>query len=103
MVEAMDIGFIGLGKMGHGMAANLVNAGHTVTVYNRTPNKAEALARQGARPARSGAEACGGEVVITMLAADAAVEEVGFGEQGMLASLAPAATHASSSSIVVVY
>ena len=43
MVEAMDIGFIGLGKMGHGMAANLINAGHTVTVYNRTSAKADEL------------------------------------------------------------
>jgi 3-hydroxyisobutyrate dehydrogenase-like beta-hydroxyacid dehydrogenase len=101
MVEAMDIGFIGLGKMGHGMAANLVNAGHTVTVYNRTPAKAQALARQGARPARSIAEACGGEVVISMLADDAAVEETVFGEQGMLASLAPGAAHVSSSTISV--
>lgn len=101
MVEAMDIGFIGLGKMGHGMAANLVTAGHTVTVYNRTPAKAEALAHQGARAAHSVAEACGGEVLITMLADDAAVEEVVFGEQGVLASLAPGATHVSSSTISV--
>ena len=97
----MDIGFIGLGRMGHGMAANLVNAGHTVTVYNRTAAKAEELARQGATPARSVAEACRGDLVITMLADDAAVDEVVFGEQGMLASLAPGATHVSSSTISV--
>jgi 3-hydroxyisobutyrate dehydrogenase-like beta-hydroxyacid dehydrogenase len=101
MVEAMDIGFIGLGKMGHGMATNLVKAGHTVTVYNRTPAKAEALARDGATVAHNVAEACGGEVVITMLADDAAVEDVVFGEQGVLASLAPGATHVSSSTISV--
>jgi 3-hydroxyisobutyrate dehydrogenase-like beta-hydroxyacid dehydrogenase len=101
MVEAMDIGFIGLGKMGQGMAANLVDAGHTVTVYNRTAAKADALARQGATPARSVAEACGGDVVITMLADDAAVEDVVFGEQGVLASLASGATHVSSSTISV--
>jgi 3-hydroxyisobutyrate dehydrogenase-like beta-hydroxyacid dehydrogenase len=97
----MDIGFIGLGRMGHGMAANLVNAGHTVTVYNRTAAKAEALARQGARVAHNVAEVCDGDVVITMLADDAAVEEVVFGEQGILASLAPGATHISSSTISV--
>lgn len=101
MVEAIDIGFIGLGKMGQGMAANLVKAGHTVTVYNRTASKAEALARQGARTARSVAEACSTEVVITMLADDAAVEEVVFGEEGMLAALPPGATHVSSSTIGV--
>jgi 3-hydroxyisobutyrate dehydrogenase-like beta-hydroxyacid dehydrogenase len=101
MVDAMDIGFIGLGKMGQGMAANLVKAGHTVTVYNRTASKAEALARQGARTAPSVAEACSTEVVVTMLADDAAVEEVVFAEEGMLAALPPGATHVSSSTISV--
>jgi 3-hydroxyisobutyrate dehydrogenase-like beta-hydroxyacid dehydrogenase len=101
MVDAMDIGFIGLGRMGHGMATNLVKAGHTVTVYNRTAAKADELVRQGARLAGSVAEACGGEVVITMLADDAAVDETVFGEQGVLASLAPGATHISSSTLSV--
>jgi 3-hydroxyisobutyrate dehydrogenase-like beta-hydroxyacid dehydrogenase len=101
MVDAMDIGFIGLGRMGHGMAANLVKASHTVTVYNRTAAKADELVRQGARLAGSVAEACGGEVVITMLADDAAVDETVFGEHGVLASLAPGATHISSSTISV--
>jgi 3-hydroxyisobutyrate dehydrogenase-like beta-hydroxyacid dehydrogenase len=97
----MDIGFIGLGKMGRGMATNLISAGHTVTVFNRTSAKAEALARQGARAASSVAEACGGQVLITMLADDAAVEEVVFSEHGVLASLAPGATHVSSSTVSV--
>lgn len=101
MVDAMDIGFIGLGRMGRGMAANLVNAGHTVTVYNRTAAKSDELVRQGARLAGSVAEACGGEAVITMLADDAAVDETVFGEHGVLASLAPGATHISSSTISV--
>ena len=97
----MDIGFIGLGNMGRGMAANLVNAGHTVTVYNRDAAKADPLVRQGATLARTVAEACGGDIVMTMLADDEAVEEVVFGEQGVLASLAPGATHVSSSTISV--
>lgn len=97
----MNIGFIGLGQMGHGMAANLVNAGHAVTVYNRTAAKADALVREGAMLARSIAEACGGDVVITMLADDAAVEDIVLGERGVLASLAPGATHVSSSTISV--
>src|ERR1700754_1174013 len=97
----MDIGFIGLGSMGRGMAANLVNAGHTVTVYNRNAAKADPLVRQGATLARTVAEACSGEVVMTMLADDGAVEEVVFGEQGVLASLAPGATHVSSSTISI--
>jgi 3-hydroxyisobutyrate dehydrogenase-like beta-hydroxyacid dehydrogenase len=101
MVEAMDIGFIGLGNMGRGMAANLVNAGHTVTVYNRSAAKADALVRHGARLAHTVADACGGDVVITMLADDAAVEDVAFGEQGVLAWLQSGATHVSSSTISV--
>jgi 3-hydroxyisobutyrate dehydrogenase-like beta-hydroxyacid dehydrogenase len=101
MVEAMDIGFIGLGKMGQGMATNLVNAGHAVSVYNRSAAKADALVRQGARHAHTVAEACGGDVVITMLADDTAVEDVVFGEQGVLVSLRSGATHVSSSTISV--
>jgi 3-hydroxyisobutyrate dehydrogenase-like beta-hydroxyacid dehydrogenase len=101
MVEGMEIGFIGLGNMGRGMAANLIKAGHNVTVYNRTAGKADALVRQGATPAHTVAEACRGEVVVTMLAGDEAVEEVTFGERGILASLRPGAPHVSSSTISV--
>jgi 3-hydroxyisobutyrate dehydrogenase-like beta-hydroxyacid dehydrogenase len=97
----MDIGFIGLGKMGGGMAANLLKAGHRVTVYNRSPEKAEALVQQGAAAARTVADACKAEVVFTMLADDRAVEGVAFGQGGIVASLAPGATHVSSSTISV--
>ena len=45
----MDVGLIGLLQMGIGMAANLLKAGHRVTVYNRTRAKAETLVAQGAR------------------------------------------------------
>ena len=48
--KTMHIGFLGLGHMGAGMAANLVKAGHDVTVYNRTRAKAEALVAQGPYP-----------------------------------------------------
>jgi len=44
----MEVGFIGLGQMGVGMAGSLLRAGHEVTVYNRTPSKAQALIDQGA-------------------------------------------------------
>lgn len=101
MVDGMEIGFIGLGNMGRGMATNLVKAGHQVTVYNRSPGKAEALVQQGASAARNVAEASTGEVVFTMLSDDRAVEEVVFGENGVVASLAPGATHVSSSTISV--
>lgn len=97
----MDIGFIGLGNMGQGMAANLIGAGHQVTVYNRSPGKAEGLVERGATAASTVAEACTGDVVFTMLADDRAVEAVAFGEQGILAALTPGATHVSSSTISV--
>ena len=101
MVDVMKIGFIGLGNMGAGMAANLLRAGHEVTAYNRSMDKVVALAEQGATPAKSVAETCEGDIVITMLADDAAVEAVTFGDDGIRASLHSGATHVSSSTISV--
>ncbi|MFN6547756.1 NAD(P)-dependent oxidoreductase [Mycolicibacterium nivoides] len=95
----MKIGFIGLGNMGAAMAANLLKAGHVVTAYNRSPDKATALAAQGARPAASVADACQGDVVVTMLANDDAVRAVTFGDDGILASLSEGAVHVSSSTV----
>lgn len=83
MVDDMKIGFIGLGNMGAGMAANLLKAGHDLTAYNRSPDKVAALAEQGATPAKTVAEACGGDVVISMLANDEAVEAVTSGDDGI--------------------
>jgi 3-hydroxyisobutyrate dehydrogenase-like beta-hydroxyacid dehydrogenase len=96
----MKVGFIGLGSMGFPMAANLLKAGHDLTVYNRTRERADPLAKQGARAAGSPREAAAGaEVLITMLADDAAVESVIFGDQGALAGLARGAIHVSMSTI----
>ena len=97
----MKVGLIGLGNMGAGMAANLLKAGHEVTVYNRTPGKAQALVAQGARQAAKVADACRGEAVITMLADDSAVESVVFGQGGIGSSLGKGAIHISSSTISV--
>lgn len=97
----MHVGFIGLGNMGSGMAANLLKAGHAVTAYNRSPAKVDALAQQGATPARTVADACRGDAVQTMLADDDAVEQVTLGPDGILASLPPGGTHISSSTISV--
>jgi 3-hydroxyisobutyrate dehydrogenase-like beta-hydroxyacid dehydrogenase len=98
---AMKVGFIGLGQMGAGMAANLFKAHHDVTVYNRTPGKARPLIEQGARAAASVADACRGDAVVTMLANDDAVENVAFGAGGIVASLPKGALHVSSSTISV--
>lgn len=97
----MKVGFIGLGRMGSRMAANLLAAGHEVTVYNRTHGKDRALVEQGARSAARVADAAQGDVVITMLADDAAVESAVFGDQGLLASLSKPAIHVSMSTISV--
>src|SRR5438132_1802535 len=84
---AMDVGFIGLGRMGAGLAANLLKAGHDVTVYNRTSTKVEALVAQGAKAAAAVSGACRGDAVMTMLANDDAVEGVAFSDGGIIASL----------------
>ena len=97
----MNIGFIGLGSMGAGMAENLLKAGHTVTVYNRTRSRAEALAAKGAQLAPTPAEACRGDAVLTMVADDAALEAVTMGAKGILASLQPGAVHVSMSTVSV--
>jgi 3-hydroxyisobutyrate dehydrogenase-like beta-hydroxyacid dehydrogenase len=97
----MRVGFIGLGQMGSAIAANLLKSGHDVTVYNRTRAKAEALRTHGAKIAERPADASRGDAVFTMLADDAAVESVVFGDAGVLASLAKGGIHISSSTISV--
>ncbi|HKH27079.1 MAG TPA: NAD(P)-dependent oxidoreductase [Sphingomicrobium sp.] len=97
----MKVGFIGLGHMGAGMAASLLRAGHAVTVFNRTRKKAEMLVANGATVAADISGACEGDAVFTMLANDAAAEDVAFGAGGILESLAPKGIHISSSTISV--
>lgn len=97
----MKVGFIGLGNMGSPMAANLIKAGHEVVVYNRTPGKAQPLVSQGARHVTSVADACRGDVVITMLSDDTALESVTFNDGGIAHALARGAIHVSASTISV--
>src|SRR5436305_822809 len=98
----MHIAFIGLGRMGVGMARNLLHAGHQVTAYNRSRERAEALKTDGAEVAVSPAEACQkAEAAFTMLADDNAVADMVFGKDGIAAGLPPGAIHISSSTISV--
>jgi len=97
----MKIGFIGLGNMGSAMAMNLLKAGHSLTVYNRTAERTKPLVEQGAHAAADPAEASRADVVFTMLADDHAVESVTFGQSGILESLQPGSVHISSSTISV--
>ena len=92
----MRIAFLGLGIMGRPMAANLVKAGHEVTVWNRTSGKEV----EGARSASSPAEAAQGAEVVWMCVSDTkAVEGLLFGEQGVERSLANGQIVVDSSTI----
>lgn len=83
---AQKVGFVGLGIMGRPMARNLMRAGHDLTVFNRSREKAEALEHEGAEAADSLAEvARKSSVVITMLPGPPEVEAVVAGEDGLLA------------------
>jgi 3-hydroxyisobutyrate dehydrogenase-like beta-hydroxyacid dehydrogenase len=96
----MKIAFIGLGQMGSPMAHNLLRAGHDVTLFNRSREKAQALASEGGRVADSIAAACrDAEVVMTMLADDHATEEVVFSNNGILGALKKGSIHISHSTI----
>jgi 3-hydroxyisobutyrate dehydrogenase len=82
------IAFIGLGKMGLGMAGRLLAAGYQLNVYNRTLAKAAPLIERGARLCASPGEACEeAEAVISMVADDAASREVWLGDDGVLAGV----------------
>jgi 3-hydroxyisobutyrate dehydrogenase-like beta-hydroxyacid dehydrogenase len=98
----MKIGFIGLGSMGAAIATNLVKSGHDVHVFNRSPARAEPLRKAGATVAASPAQAAhSADVVFTMVADDAALVSVTFGEAGIVAGLKPGALHISMSTIGV--
>jgi 3-hydroxyisobutyrate dehydrogenase-like beta-hydroxyacid dehydrogenase len=98
----MKIAFLGLGNMGAHMARNLLAAGHTVAVWNRTQAKAEALRAHNAAIASTIAEAVrDAQVVITMMADDHAVSSAVLDAGGVADSLAKGAIHISMSSISV--
>lgn len=82
------IAFLGTGNMGAGMAARLLAAGHALSIYNRTPSRAEALAKAGARICRTPREAAdGADAVFAMVGDDAASAAVWLGDQGALAAI----------------
>jgi len=86
------VAFLGLGRMGIGMAGRLLDAGFDVAVYNRTADKAAPLVERGARSAGSPRDAAeGADAAISMVADDAASRAVWRGDDGALAALAPGA------------
>ena len=85
-----QIAFIGLGHMGLPMARNLLNAGHSLSVFDLVASAVNALAAQGARAASSAADAVSGaEVVISMLPASRHVEGLYLADAGLLSTIAP--------------
>ncbi len=85
MVEKRKIGFVGTGVMGTSMAGHILDAGHDVTVYNRTRSKAESLVKRGAHWADSAGEAArGAHILISIVGYPADVEEIYFGGSGIL-------------------
>jgi 3-hydroxyisobutyrate dehydrogenase len=86
------VGFIGLGIMGKGMAANLLAKGFVLNVWNRTPSKMDALVLEGARGAESPADLAGAsEMVLICVTDEAAVHEVLFGSGGVVEGARPGA------------
>lgn len=96
----MEIGIIGLGAMGQGLAASLLRAGHKVRVWNRSPGAIEAAVAKGAMRCASAAEAASGEALVSMLANDAAYREV-FLAGGLAEAMAKGALHINMATISV--
>jgi 3-hydroxyisobutyrate dehydrogenase-like beta-hydroxyacid dehydrogenase len=97
---AETVGFIGLGQMGEPIAANLLNAGYGLRVYNRTASKAAGLAAKGARAMTSSAEtATAGGIVLTMLANDQVLEEICLARDSFVERLGAGGIHISLSTI----
>ncbi|SFQ95942.1 NAD(P)-dependent oxidoreductase [Poseidonocella sedimentorum] len=95
------IGWIGMGRMGTPMAERLVQAGYDVSIWNRTRSKAEPLAAQGATLVDSPADLGGVDILFTMVSTGADVEQVYFGENGVLSGAASPKIFVDCSSIGV--
>ncbi len=94
------VGFIGLGLMGHPMGANLLKAGHPLTVWNRTASRGDDLVAQGAKRAANPRElAAASEVIITIVSDPPALESVLWGENGVFSGLKPGSLMIESSTV----
>lgn len=82
----MQIGWIGMGRMGQAMALRLMAAGHGLSVWNRTRSKAEPLVARGAALVGASAELAGADVLFTMVSTGHDLQELLFGERGVLAA-----------------
>jgi 3-hydroxyisobutyrate dehydrogenase-like beta-hydroxyacid dehydrogenase len=90
----MQVGFVGLGRMGHGMASRILDAGHELSVFDVVPAATAPIGAAGARVAASIADlASRSEIVVTMLVADAHVRDVALAAGGFCEKLADGAIH----------
>jgi 3-hydroxyisobutyrate dehydrogenase-like beta-hydroxyacid dehydrogenase len=96
----MNIGFIGLGKMGQAIAERLVRAGHKVRVWNRSPKPVQDLVAKGAEAAARPADVAHADFLVTMLANDAAVRAVVV-DQGVLDAAKPGLIHLNLATVSV--
>jgi 3-hydroxyisobutyrate dehydrogenase-like beta-hydroxyacid dehydrogenase len=98
----MTIAFLGLGAMGHRMAANLLKSGQPVHVWNRSPQAMQTLAQLGAKPAATPNECGIADLVFSMLADDAATRAVLI-DGGVLAAMAPGSIHVNMATVSVAF
>jgi len=98
----MKIGFIGLGRMGAAVAENLIHAGHQVTAWNRSAEPLRELVAKGARAAETPETALQGDIVISMLASDAAIRAVGL-DGALLDKAVPGLIHANMATISIAF
>src|SRR5262245_48527798 len=99
-----NVALLGLGIMGNGMAQNLLKAGFSLAVYNRTRAKAEPLAAQGARIADTPkAAAQGASFIFSMVGDDTASRAVWLGEEGALAGAEPGAVLIECSTLSIAW
>ena len=100
-MDGLKLGWIGMGRMGFPMAERLVKAGHDVSIWNRTRSKAEPLAALGAKLVDSPRDLGGVDVLFTMVSTGSDVEQVYFGENGVLSGDASPSIFVDCSSIGV--
>jgi 3-hydroxyisobutyrate dehydrogenase-like beta-hydroxyacid dehydrogenase len=96
----MEIGFAGLGKMGQAISARLLSSGHRVRVWNRSPEPVKELVAKGAQAASKPADLASADILITMLANDAAVRSVVI-DQGILEAAKPGFIHVNLATVSV--
>jgi 3-hydroxyisobutyrate dehydrogenase-like beta-hydroxyacid dehydrogenase len=100
--DIMNIGFIGLGKMGKAMVGHLLAAGHSVRVWNRSPEPVKAVVAKGAEAAATPAEVVRADILLSMLANDAAVRSV-FMDHGVIDAAPAGLLHLNLATISVAF